>query len=77
MCMEKREKLTKVVIDYDANILYLYCSGNKMPCGKEMVIVNNMSFDQERIAKLSKDVLKGKFFGFAQVDIEIPNGALW
>ena len=74
--MEKREKLTKVVIDYDTNSLYLYCSGIKMPCGTEMVIVNNMSFDQKRIAKLSKDVLKGKFFGFAQVDIEIPNGAL-
>ena len=74
--MEKREKLTKVVIDYDANSLYLYCSGNKMLCGKEMVIVNNKPFDQKRIAKLSKDVLKGKFFGFAQVDIEVPNGAL-
>ena len=76
MCMEKREKLTKVVIDYDAYSLYLYCSCNKMPCGKEMVIVNNKPFDQKRIAKLSKDVLKGKFFGFAQVDIEVPNGAL-
>ena len=26
----------------------------------------------KKIAKLSRDVLKGKVFGFAQVDIEVP-----
>ena len=30
---EKR-KLTKSVIGYDLNSLYLYCSGDVMPCGK-------------------------------------------
>ena len=29
------------------------------------------SFDQKQIAKISKNVLKGKFLGFEQVDIEV------
>ena len=35
--------------------------------------MNKKLFDQKRIAKFSKDVLKGKAFGFAQVDIEVPD----
>ena len=31
----EKGKLIKVVIGYDANDLYLYCSGNVMPCGKK------------------------------------------
>ena len=30
-------------------------------------------FDKKKIAKFSRDVLKGKVFGFAQVDIEVPD----
>ena len=44
-----------------------------MPCGKDTLVVNKKPFDQNRIAKFSKDVLKGKVFGFAQVDIEVPD----
>ena len=44
-----------------------------MPCGKDTFVVNKKLFDQKRIAKFSKDVLKVKVFGFAQVDIEVPN----
>ena len=44
-----------------------------MPCGKDTFVVNTKLFDQKRIAKFSKDVLKVKVFGFAQVDIEVPN----
>ena len=66
-------KLIMVVIGYDANGLYLHCSGNVMPCGKDTLIVNKKPFDQKRIAKFSRDVLKGKVFGFAQVDIEAPD----
>ena len=69
----ERSKLTKGVIGYDANALYLYCSGDIMPCGKDTLVVNKKPFDQKRIAKFSKDVLKGKVFGFAQVDIEVPD----
>ena len=69
----EKSKLTKGVIGYDANSLYLYCSGDVMPCGKDTLIVNKKPFDQKRIAKFSRDVLKGKVFGFAQVDIEVPD----
>ena len=44
-----------------------------MPCGKETLIVNNKLFDQKRFAKFSKDDSKEKVFGFAQVDIEVPD----
>ena len=69
----EKSKLTKGVIGYDANALYLYCSGDVMPCGKDTLVVNKKPFDQKRIAKFSKDVLKGKVFGFAQVDIEVSD----
>ena len=70
---EEKSKLTKGVIGCDANALYLYCSGDAMPCGKYMLVVNKKPYDQKRIAKFSKDVLKGKVFGFAQVDIGVPD----
>ena len=44
-----------------------------MPCGKDTLVVNEKPFDQKRIEKFSKDVLKGKVFGFAQVDIEVSD----
>ena len=44
-----------------------------MPCGKDTLVVNKEPFDQKRIVKFSKDVLKGKIFGFAQVEIEVPD----
>ena len=70
---EEKGKLTKGVIDYDANALYLYCSGDLMPCGKATLVVNKKPYDRKQFAKFSKDVLKGKVFGFAQVDIEVPD----
>ena len=69
----EKSKLTKDVMGYDANGLYLYCSGDLMSCGKDTVVVNKKPLDQKRIAKFSKDVLKGKVFGLAQVDIEVPD----
>ena len=65
----EKSKLTKGTIGYDANALYLYCSGDVVPCGKDTLVVNKKPLDQKRIAKFSKDVLNGKVFGFAQVDI--------
>ena len=60
-------------IGYDTNALHLYSSGDVIPCGKDTLAVNKKPFDQKRIAKFSKDVLKGKAFGFAQVDIEVSD----
>ena len=41
-------------------------------CGKETLVVNKKPYDQKQIAKFLRDVLKGKVFGFAQVDIQVP-----
>ena len=73
MCMKKNWKLKKGIIGYDTNALYLYCLGDVMPCSKDTLVVSKKLFDQKRIAKFSKVVLKGKVFRFAQVDIEIPD----
>ena len=73
---EEKSKLIKGVIGYDANALYLYYSGDIMPCGKDTLVVNKKPFDQKRIAKFSRDVLKGKVSGFAQVDIEVPDNLM-
>ena len=70
---EEKSKLTRGIIGYDANSLYLYCSSDVMPCSKDTLVVNKKSSDQKRIVKFSKDVLKGKVFGFAQVDIKVPD----
>ena len=52
----EKSKLTKGVIDYDANAWYLYCSDNVMPCGKYTLPVNKKLFDQKQIAKFSNVV---------------------
>lgn len=44
-------KLTKKIIDYDENSLYLYCSVDTMPYGKNTL--NEKQFDQKWIAKCS------------------------
>ena len=69
----EKSKLTKGVIGHDANGLYLYCSGYIIPFSKDTLIENKKLFDQERIAKFSRDVLKGNVFEFAQVEIEVPS----
>ena len=68
----EKGKLTKGIIGYDANGLYLYCSGDVMRCGKDSMAVNKKPFEQKRIVKISRDVLRGKNW-FVQVDIELPD----
>ena len=69
----EKNKMTMGIVGYDANSLYLYCSGDVMPCGKDTLVVNKNAYDQKRIATFSRDVLKGNIFGFVQVDIEVPD----
>ena len=52
----------------DSNSLYLFCSGQEMPCGKEKVFKCNTEEKDEII----QNVLNDKLFGFFQVDIEVP-----
>ena len=45
-----------------------------MSSGKDTLVVNKKLFDQKQIAKFSKDILKVKVLGFAQVDIGTRRG---
>ncbi|GMF14372.1 unnamed protein product [Phytophthora fragariaefolia] len=57
-------KMYKKIIGYDANALYLWCLGNKMPC--------------ERLATIDvydgiiDDIKDDKIFGFLECDIKTP-----
>ena len=65
-------KTCRAVQGLDANSLYLFCSGQEMPCGKEKVFQAN----PEEKDKLIQNVLNDKLFGFFQVDIEVPEQLL-
>ena len=41
----EKSKLTKGIVDYDANSLYLYCSSDEMLCGKDTLVVNKKHYD--------------------------------
>ena len=58
---EKR-RLTKGNIGYDANALYLYCSGDVMPCGKDTLVVNKKPYGQKKNCKIFKGCFKRKSF---------------
>ena len=65
-------KTCRAVLGLDANSLYLFCSDQEMPCGKEKVFQAN----PEEKDKLIQNVLNDKLFGFFQVDIEVPEQLL-
>ena len=61
-------KTCRAVQGLDANSLYLFCSGQEMPCGKEKVFQSEAGEKD----KLIQNVLNDKLFVFFQVDIEVP-----
>ena len=65
-------KICRSVQGLDANSLYLYCSGQEMPCGKEKVFHCDPRERSESEAEIIQNVLNDKLFGFFQVDIEVP-----
>ena len=65
---EEDAKICRSVQGLDANSLYLFCSGQEMPCGKEKVF----HCDPEEKNEIIKNVLNDKLFGFFEVDIEVP-----
>ena len=65
---EADAKTSRAVLGLDANSLYLFCSGQEMPCGMEKVFSTN----PEEKDELIQNVLNDKLFGFFQVDIEVP-----
>ena len=62
-------KTCRSVLGLDANSLYLFCSGQEMPCGKEKVFKCNLGEKDEIILK----VLNDELFGFFEVDLEVPH----
>ena len=66
-------KTCRSVLGLDANSLYLFCSGQEMPCGKEKVFKCNPEQSYEEKDELIQNVLNDKLFGFFEVDIEVPD----
>ena len=64
----EKAKTCRSVHGLDSNSLYLFCSGQEMPFGKEKVFKCNPGEKNEII----QNVLNDKLFGFFEVDIEVP-----
>ena len=65
----EKAKTCRSFLGFDANSLYLFCSGQEMPCGKEKVFKCNLGEKDEII----QNVLNDKLFGFFEVNIEVPD----
>ena len=65
-------RLCKNILGYDANALYLSTMLREMPCGKERVVHYSGEFQAEAAPILRHRLKEGNWFGFAEVDIEIP-----
>ena len=65
----KKTKTCKRIIGYDANALYPSTMMREMPCGKENV---RYKTPREEAARFVDRLKAGAWFGFAEVDIEIP-----
>ena len=63
----EKAKTCRSVLGLDSNSLYLFCSGQEMPCGKEKVFKCNPGEKDEII----QNVLNDELFGFFEVDIEV------
>ena len=72
----EKAKICRSVQGLDANSLYLFCSGQEMPCGKEKVFHCDTEAKPEQSSaqqdEIIQNVLNDKLFGFFQVDIEVP-----
>ena len=66
-------KLCKNILGYDANALYLSTMLRKMPCGKEKVVHYTGEYQTDGAPVLTHRLKEGIWFGYAEVDIEIPN----
>ena len=61
------------ILGYDANALYLSTMLNDMPCGKEKVIHYTGEWQVEGVESFTQRLKQKSWFGYAEVDIEIPN----
>jgi len=65
-------RLCKNIVGYDANALYLSTMLREMPCGKGRVVHYDDEFKEQAARVLVHRLKTGKWFGLAEVDIEIP-----
>ena len=65
-------RLCKNILGYDANALYLSTMFREMPCRKERVVHYDDKYQAEAVRILTCRLKEGNWFGFAEVDIEIP-----
>ena len=64
-------KVCKPINGWDASSLYLYCSGQEMPCDKESYV----EVSNPRIIKDLRDkVMTSELFRFLQVGTHVPDG---
>ena len=73
---EAEPKTCKKILGYDANALYLSTMLTEMPCGQSIVRHYSNHEDLREAVFLTERVKKETWFGFAEVDIEIPQN-LW
>ena len=69
-----KTKTCQRIIGYDANALYPSTMLREMPCGKEKVV--HFQKPQSAAVDLVNALKARSWFGFAEVDIEIPQN-LW
>ncbi len=65
-------KTCKTVLGLDANMLYPSTLMQDFPCGKEKLFKVPTPESTHNLEVLTRGVQNGSLFGFAQVDIEIP-----
>ena len=66
-------KLCQNILGYDANALYLSTMLREMPCGKERVCHYTDEYQVDAAPILTHRLKEKSWFGYAEVDIEIPN----
>ena len=64
--------LCQRILGYDANALYLSTMLEEMPCRKEKVVHRTGGWTVGVAPHLAQRLKNGTWFGFAEVDIEIP-----
>ena len=65
-------QLCKNILGYDANALYLSTMLREMPCGKERVVHYEGEYQTDGAPVLTHRLKERSWFGFAEIDIEIP-----
>ena len=66
-------KLCQNILGYDANALYLSTMLRDMPCGKERVVHYTDEYQIDGAPVLTHRLKERSWFGYAEIDIEIPN----